>query len=127
MEGGTPVASSYSITATAETGRRNPLTSSRMVNLLLIMLYGVSIVFNITCLVVMVIKHNEIADKFGSSVPDSDKSEWCILFMDYNKDELSVKFHNNKCHLVIYGSAALAGCAFLMMIFLLIRTMLFRK
>jgi len=95
-----------------------------MVNLLMMMLYGASIVFNITCLVVLVIKHNEIADKFGS---DSDKSEWCVLFMDYNKDDSRIKFHNNKCHLVIYGSAALAGCAFLMIIFLLIRTMLFRK
>ena len=128
MEGGTSVASNenYGSTATAETGRRS-LTSSRLINLLMIMLYGVSMVFNITCLSVMVIKYNEIVDKFGSNISDDDKSEWCILFIDYDEEEPAIKIHNNKCHLVIYGSAALAGCAFLMMIFLLIRTLLFRK
>jgi len=122
---GEPIGGEIYGSETAATGRRrsSSLTTSRMVNLLLIASYGVSIVFNIVCLVVMVIKHNEMVDKIGSNYQGEE--EWCILFM--NKEGQTLKFHNNKCHLVIYGSAALAGCAFLMMIFLLIRTLLFRK
>jgi len=102
---------------------RRPLTTYRMLNLLLMVSYGVSIVLNIVCLVVMVLKHKEMVDKAGSGYESED--EWCILFM--NKEGNRLKYVNNKCHLVIYGSAALAGCAFLMIIFLLIKTMLFRK
>ena len=32
-----------------------------------------------------------------------------------------------KCHLVIYGSGALGGCALLMILFLMMRTLLLRK
>jgi len=125
---GPPVANSVNYGSTITViERRKPITASRMVNMLLIVLYGVSIVFNITCLVVLVIKHNELVDKFGSEFSDEETSDWCVLFMNYDKDDQSLKYHNNKCHLVIYGSAALAGCAFLMMMFLLIRTLLFRK
>jgi len=109
--------------------RRNSLTTGRMVNLLLIMLFGVSIIFHIVCLAVMVAKHNELVDKFDPDNLDDDNDEWCVLFMDYDDSQAqpTIKFKNNKCHVVIYGSAALAGCAFLMIIFLLLRTAIFRK
>jgi len=123
MEGPPVVSSVNYVSDTTVTERRNPITASRIVNMLLVVLFGVSIVFNITCLVVLVIKHNELVDKFGSDYEGEE--EWCILFM--NKEGNSLKWHNNKCHLVIYGSAALASCAFLMMIFLFIRILLFRK
>ncbi|XP_065882585.1 uncharacterized protein [Dysidea avara] len=109
--------------------RRNPLTTSRMVNLLLTLLFGVSIVFHIVCLVVMVAKHNELVDKWDPDDVDDDNDEWCILFMDYDDSQAqpTLKFKNNKCHVVIYGSGALAGCAFLMIIFLLFKTAIFRS
>ena len=109
--------------------RRNPLTTSRMVNLLLTLLFGVSIVFHIVCLVVMVAKHNELVDKWDPDDVDDDNDEWCILFMDYDDSQAqpTLKFKNNKCHVVIYGSGALAGCAFLMIIFLLFKTAIFRR
>jgi len=122
---GEPVGSENYGSETTATGRQrsSPLTANRMVNLLLMVSYGVSIVLNMVCLVVMVIKHKELVDKFGSN--NQGDEELCVLFM--NKEGQTLKFTNNKCHLVIYGSAALAGCAFLMMVFLLIRTLLFRK
>jgi len=105
--------------------RHKSLTTSRIVNLLLVLLFGACIVLHVVCLAVMVAKHKELVDKFDPDNLDDDNDEWCVLFMDY--DDNTINFKNNNCHVVIYGSAALAFCAFLMIIFLLFRTAIFMK
>lgn len=98
----------------------NPITVTRVVNIFLIGLFFIAIVLHVVCLSVMAAKHNEIVDKFSDANPDIRKH--CILFVDYNGKSV-----NNKCHIVVYGSAGLGGCALMMIVFLLIRTLLFRK
>lgn len=110
-----------------------PITISRVNNAVLMILYAMAIVLHVVYWAVMVLKHNELTDKFSDDpfyhycgIEDS-----CMLFVDYNgidsQSYLDIKWVNSKCHLVIYGSAALAGCTLLMILFLLIRTLLFRK
>jgi len=103
----------------------NPITISRLMNILLIGLFAVAIVFHVVCLSVMAAKHNEFVDKFSGELDHVKES--CILFVDFDEKDNSVKWVNNRCDIVIYGSGALAGCALLMIIFLVIRTIVFRK
>ena len=105
----------------------SPITISRVINLFLMFLFAAVVVLHVVCLAVMAAKHNEIVDKL--SIEDEDYNDnikgSCILFVDY--DGKYIKWVNNKCHLVIYGSGALGGCALLMIVFLILRTILFRK
>jgi len=107
----------------------SPITASRVVNMMMVLLFGISIVCHIVCLAVMVAIHNELVDKFDPKDLDPNNDQWCVLFMgvDYGQTPPTIKFRSNKCHVVIYGSAALAGCAFLMSIFLLLRTAICRR
>ena len=54
-----------------------------------------------------------------------------MLFFNYDGRDPNgpdrIKWVNNKCHLVIYGSGALGGCALMMIVFLMMRILLFRK
>ena len=110
-----------------------PITISRVNNAVLMILYAMAIVLHVVCLAVMVLKHNELTDKISDDpfYHYCGIEESCMLFVDYygidSQSYLDIKWVNNKCHLVIYGSAALAGCTLLMILFLLIRTLLFRK
>ena len=89
-----------------------PITTSRVNNPIPMVLYAAAIVLHVVCLAVMVLKHNELVDKFADDpfyrYCDIEKS--CMLFVDYDgidsQGYLHVKWVNNKCHLVIYGSAA---------------------
>ena len=109
--------------------KRNPITIARVVNLFLMALFFAAIVLHVVCLAVMAAKHNEIVDKFSGDpfYPNVEKS--CILFVHYdtNDGQQSVKWVNNKCSLVIYGSGGLGGCALLMILILLMRILCFRK
>ena len=109
-----------------EAKQTRPITFSRVINLVLIFLFAAVVVLHVVCLAVMAAKHNEIVDKLSDEQDRGDDIKGnCILFMNY--DERHVKWVNNKCHLVIYGSGALGGCALLMILFLIMRTLLFRK
>jgi len=71
---GEPVGNEIYGSETTATERQcsRPLTTSRIINFLLIVSYGVSIVFNIVCLIVMVIKHNKMVDKTGPNYWDEE-------------------------------------------------------
>ena len=107
----------------------NPVTISRVLNMVLMALFFIAIVLHVVCLAVMVAKHNELVDKFAQDAPDIKKS--CILFadyeIDYDSNTRTVKWVNNRCDLVIYGSGALGACALLMIIVLMIRSLLFTR
>ena len=111
--------------------KRNPITIARVVNLFLMALFLVAIVLHVVCLAVMAAKHNEIVDKFSDNpyYQNQNVEKSCILFIHYdtNDGRQSVKWVNNKCTLVIYGSGGLAGCALLMILILLMRILCFRK
>ena len=112
---------------------RRPITVSRVINLFLMLLYGVVVVLHIICLSVMAAKRNEIVGKFSDDpfYEYYNIKEGCMLFVDYDGLDQNglpqINWVNNKCNVVIYGSAALGGCALVMMIFLMMRTMLCRK
>ena len=103
----------------------NPVTISRVLNMVLMALFFIAIVLHVVCLAVMVAKHNELVDKFAQDAPNIKKS--CILFLDYDSESGTAKWVNNRCDIVIYGSGALGGCALLMIIVLMIRTLLFTR
>ena len=76
-------------------------------------------------------KHDELVDKFGDHVPDIERN--CILFIASLPDGSGLasggqwELNNNYCHLIIRSSEALTGCASFMIIFLGIRTVLYKK
>ena len=108
--------------------RARPITFSRITNVFLMFWYAALLVIHVVCLAVLAAKHSELVNKFKDD-PVYNIKESCILFIDYNGDSNNpnVNWVNNKCHLVIYGSGALGGCALLMILFLTMRTLLFRK
>ena len=110
------------------------ITISRLTNLLLMALYAAAMVLHIICLSVMAAKHNELVDKFSDNdyYNSINVKEGCILFVDYDGLDSEtgvpqIKWVNNKCHIVIYGSAALGGCALVMIVVLAMKTLLFRR
>ena len=103
----------------------NPVTISRVLNVVLMALFFIAIILHVVCLAVMVAKHNELVDKFAQDDPNIKKS--CILFLDYDSESRTAKWVNNRCDIVIYGSGALGGCALLMIIVLMIRSLLFTR
>ena len=113
--------------------RHGVITMSRVTNLLLIALYTAAMVLHVVCLSVMAAKRNELVDKFRDNpyYKGLNVEESCLLFIDYDGLDsygwAQIKWVNNKCHIVIYGSAALGGCALLMIILLAMKTLLFRK
>lgn len=114
----------------SSTGRvTGPVTIDRLVNICLMPLFVAAIILHVVCLSVLAAKHEELKDKFSGDGGLENVEKSCILFVDYDVDDplQPPKWVNNKCHLVIYGSGTLAGCALLMIIFLAIRTLLFKK
>ena len=107
--------------------QRSWITISKLVNVFLIVLFAIAIILHIVCLSVMAAKHNELVDKFSGDQGLYNVEKSCILFVNYDANGNEIHWVNNKCHLVIYGSAVLAGCALLMIIFIAMRTLLFRK
>ena len=110
------------------------ITISRVTNLLIIPLYAAAMVLHVICLSVMAAKRNEIVDKFKDDpfYQHYNIEESCMLFVDYDGPDPEtqlpqIKWVNNKCHVVIYGSAALGGCALVMMVVLVVKTLLFRR
>ena len=109
------------------------ITMSRVTNLLLMTLYSTAMVLHVVCLSVMAAKRNELVGKFRDDpyYKGLNVEESCLLFIDYDGLDsygwAQIKWVNNKCHIVIYGSAALGGCALLMIILLAMKTLLFRK
>ena len=110
------------------------ITISRLTNLLLMpALYAIAMVLHIVCLSVMAAKRNELVDKFSDNwyYKSINVKEGCILFVDYDGLDSygrpQMKWVNNKCHIVIYGSAALGGCALVMIVVLAMKTLLFRR
>ena len=117
----------------ASAAKWGPITISRVINLFLMLLYGALVVIHVVCLAVMAAKRNEIVKKFEDDPYYRYRhvKEGCILFFNYDGKDANgydqIKWVNNKCHLVIYGSGTLGGCALLMIVFLMMRTLLFRK
>ena len=118
----------------ASAARRQPITVTRVTNLSLVLLYGAVLIVHIVCLAVMAAKRNEIVGKFEDDefYKYYNIKESCMLFVDYDGIDSDnslpqIKWVNNKCHVVIYGSGALGGCALLMIVFLILRTIVFRK
>ena len=109
------------------------ITISRLTNLLLMALYAAAMVLHVVCLSVMAAKRNELVDKFSDNAyyKRINVKEGCILFVDYDGLDSygwpQIKWVNNKCHIVIYGSAALGGCALVMIVVLAMKTLLFRR
>ena len=109
------------------------ITISRLSNVFLMMLYGAAMVLHVICLSVMAAKHNELVDKFHDDpfYQYYNIKESCMLFVDYDgpdeNDLPQIKWVNNRCHIVIYGSAALGGCALVMIVMLAMKTLLFRR
>lgn len=113
------------------TDSNQPITTSRVTNVFLMVWYVVAIVLHVVCLSVIAAKHNELVDKFSDDKYGDEYNDWvkkgCILFIDYDEKSNEINWVNNRCNIVIYGSAALGGCALLMIAFLIVRTLLFRK
>ena len=110
-----------------------PIIISRVINLFLILLYVAVLVVHVVCLAVLAAKRNEIVGKFEDDpyYQYHNIKEACMLFFNYDGRDPNgpdrIKWVNNKCHLVIYGSGALGGCALMMIVFLMMRILLFRK
>ena len=117
--------------------RSSRLNASRILNILMITLFAFVIVLHSVCVVVLEKKHNELVDKFRDHVPNIEDN--CVLFI--NSVPVGSGFasadgqwgswrgltNNTQCDIVIRGSEALTGCALFMMVFLGIRTVLYKK
>ena len=103
----------------------NLITIDRVLNVLLMGLFFIAIGYHVECLAVIVVKHNELVDKFAEDDPEIKKI--CILFIDYNRLNGSLNWVNNRCDRVIYGSGTLGVCALIMIQILIIKTQLFTK
>ena len=113
--------------------RGSRLTASRILNILTITLFAFVIVLHSVCVVVLEKKQNELLDKFRDHVSDIEGN--CILFITSvpvgsgfaSADGQWELTNNTHCEIVIRGSEALTGCALFMMVFLGIRTVLYKK
>ena len=83
-------------------------------------------------MIVLEKKRDELVDEFHDHVPNIEDN--CILFITsipagsgLASGDGQWELTNNNCDVVIRGSEALTGCALFMMIFLGIRTVLYKK
>ena len=90
----------------------------RVVNIILVLLFAVSIILHVVSLSVVVAKDHEIVDKFDPRQEVVTEDEVCIFYIDDDHPIGDVR----ACNFVIYGSGALAGCGVLMIIFLMVRS-----
>ena len=100
------------------------VTADRIINIFMIALFAFVILAHVVCLVVLEEKHDELARKFQDGVATIHYN--CILFISYENDQWALT-NSSSCDLVIHGSEALTGCASFMIIFLVIRSVLFKK
>ena len=80
--------------------KRQPLTITRAINLLLMLLYAAVAVLHDVCLAVIAAKHNEIVGKFGDDefYQSYNIKENCILFVDYDgRDENGIPKTDQFC------------------------------
>lgn len=114
--------------------RSSRLTASRILNIFVITLFALVIVLHSVCVIVLEKKHDELVDEFHDHVSNIEDN--CILFITSipagsgiasGDGQWELTDNNNYCDVVIRGSEALTGCALFMMIFLGIRTVLYKK
>ena len=91
---------------------------NRVVNIILILLFAVTIILHVVSLSVVVAKDHEIVDKFDPRQEVVTEDEVCIFYIDDDHPIGDAR----ACEFVIYGSGALAGCGLLMIILLVIRS-----
>ena len=104
------------------------LTASRILNIFVITQFVFLVILHTVCMVVLGKKQDELVTKFRDRV--SGMEDHCVLFINVESDapeEDQWMFANKNCELVIHGSQALTGCASLMVIFLGVRTILYKK
>ena len=100
------------------------VSTSRIINVTLIVLLVFIIIFNYVCLSVVVAKNYEMVDKFDPQHEvTEDDDDVCIFFIN---DDHPVG-DTGACDVVIYGSGVVIITALLMMAFLVIRTILYKK
>ena len=107
--------------------RSNRVTVGRILNIFMITLFAFVIILHSVCVVVLEKKHDELVDKFRDHVADIEDN--CILFISsVPHGSGGGQWHSsNYCNLVIRSSEALTGCALFMIIFLGIRTVLYKR
>ena len=105
--------------------RKNALlTTDRILNIFMIALFSFLIIAHVVCLVILKEKHDELVHKFRDDVANIEDN--CILFIDYENGQWKL-VNNTSCDFVIRSSGTLIACASFMIMFLVIRTALFRK
>ena len=105
--------------------RKNSLlTTDRILNIFMIALFSFLIIAHVVCLVILKEKHDELVQKFRDGVANIENN--CILFIDYENGQWKL-VNNTSCDFVIHSSETLIACASFMIMFLVIRTALFRK
>ena len=101
------------------------LRTSSKINIVLIVLFTVVLVLHIVCFSVVIDKNREVADKFDPLRPVNGISDddFCIFYINSESSDFIARLGDTSiCNFVIYGSASLAACAILMIIFLALRT-----
>ena len=105
--------------------RKNALlTTDRILNIFMIALFSFLIIAHVVCLVILKEKHDELVHKFRDDVANIEDN--CILFIDYENGQWKL-VNNTSCDFVIRSSGTLIACASFMIMFLVIRTALFKK
>ena len=99
------------------------VTADQIIHIFMIT-FGFVILAHVVCLVVLEEKHNELERKFQDDVSIIQYN--CILFISYENDQWTLT-NSTSCDLIIHSSEALTGCASFMIIFLVIRSVLFKK
>ena len=93
-------------------------TAIHKVDVFLIALFIILIILHVISLSYVVSKNHEVVEKFDPEhqVVSSD-DDFCIFFINADHPTGNKK----ACNFVIYGSGVLAGCALLMITFLVVR------
>ena len=91
------------------------------VDVLLIVLFVIIVILHVISLSFVVSKNQEVVDKFDPEHQADDTL--CIFSINRHHPNGNAKV----CNLIIYGSGSLAGCALLMITFLVVRIALSSK
>lgn len=103
----------------------NLVTADGITNIFVIVLFAFVILAHVVCLIVLQEKREELTDKFQDDIDHVQDN--CILFINNYENDQWALTNSTSCDLVIHGSEALSGCASFMIIFLVIRSVLFKK
>ena len=99
-------------------------STTHKVDVFMIVLFIILIILHVISLSFVVSKNREVVDKFDPEhhVVSSD-DDFCVFFINDDHPTGDTR----ACNFVIYGSGALAGCALLMITFLVVRIAYFSR